>query len=162
MLDISESRVVLLTELWTPRRPLCIRWRKNITLIRFFYCTVYKVFYFTVVVKRKPFWEKKNTCRSKIRVMRIPFLALKILFMEWKKCGGLVFSSRSVEQLLVNIFRRINKQKWAILNFNKTVLHFHTQQGCESGSGSAWIRINLSCWVRNRIGIQEGKNYPQI
>jgi hypothetical protein len=25
------------------------------------------------------------------------------------------------------------------------------------GSGSAWIRINLSCWIR----IQEGKNDPQ-
>jgi hypothetical protein len=30
------------------------------------------------------------------------------------------------------------------------------QQGC--GSGSAWIRINLSCWIR----IQEGINDPQI
>ncbi len=27
------------------------------------------------------------------------------------------------------------------------------------GSGSAWIRINLSCWIRIRI--QEGKNDPQ-
>ncbi len=27
------------------------------------------------------------------------------------------------------------------------------------GSGSAWIRINLSCWIRIRI--QEGKNEPQ-
>ncbi len=34
-------------------------------------------------------------------------------------------------------------------------------QGCGSGSGSwsAWIRINLSCWVR--IQIQEGKKDPQ-
>ncbi len=30
-------------------------------------------------------------------------------------------------------------------------------QGC--GSGSAWIRINLSCWIRIRI--QEGKNDPK-
>jgi hypothetical protein len=30
-------------------------------------------------------------------------------------------------------------------------------QSC--GSGSAWIRINMSCWIRIRI--QEGKNYPQ-
>ncbi len=27
------------------------------------------------------------------------------------------------------------------------------------GSGSAWIRINLNCWIRIRI--QEGKNGPQ-
>jgi hypothetical protein len=26
------------------------------------------------------------------------------------------------------------------------------------GSGSAWIRINLSCWIRIRIRIEEGKN----
>ncbi len=31
------------------------------------------------------------------------------------------------------------------------------RQGC--GSGSAWIRINLSCWIRIRI--QKGKNDPQ-
>ncbi len=31
-------------------------------------------------------------------------------------------------------------------------------QGC--GSGSAWIRISLSCWIR--IWIQEGKNDLQI
>ncbi len=51
------------------------------------------------------------------------------------------------------------------------------QQGFGSGtvSGSAWIRINLSCWIRIRIRIQiadpdpdpgghriqEGKNYPK-
>ena len=29
--------------------------------------------------------------------------------------------------------------------------------GSVSGSGSAWTRINLSCWIR----IQEGKNDPQ-
>ncbi len=32
-------------------------------------------------------------------------------------------------------------------------------QGFGSVSGSAWIRINLSCWIRIRI--QEGKNDPQ-
>jgi hypothetical protein len=37
--------------------------------------------------------------------------------------------------------------------------HFTYRQGCGSGSGSAWIRINLSCWIRIRI--QEGKNDPQ-
>ena len=30
------------------------------------------------------------------------------------------------------------------------------KQGFGSGSGSAWIRVNLSCWIRIRI--QEGKN----
>jgi hypothetical protein len=36
-----------------------------------------------------------------------------------------------------------------------------SDQGCGSvsGSGSAWIRINLSCWIWIRI--QEGKNDPQ-
>jgi hypothetical protein len=31
--------------------------------------------------------------------------------------------------------------------------------GSVSGSGSAWIRINLSCWIRIRI--QEGQNDPK-
>ena len=39
--------------------------------------------------------------------------------------------------------------------------------GSVSGSGSAWIRINLSCWIRIayklriRIRVQEGKNDPK-
>jgi hypothetical protein len=35
---------------------------------------------------------------------------------------------------------------------------FSCVQGC--GSGSAWIHISLSCWIRIRI--QEGKKDPQI
>jgi hypothetical protein len=33
--------------------------------------------------------------------------------------------------------------------------------GKSCGSGSAWIRINLSCWIRIRIRTGEGKNAPQ-
>ncbi len=47
------------------------------------------------------------------------------------------------------------------VNSPKTLQYTIPTQGCGSGSvsgtESAWIRINLSCWIR----IQEGKNYPQ-
>ncbi len=39
--------------------------------------------------------------------------------------------------------------------FTELAMHLQNQG---FGSGSALIRINLSCWIR--IGIQEGKNDP--
>ena len=50
----------------------------------------------------------------------------------------------------------------------KPFLDFYfSNHGCGSVSGSAWIRINLSCWIRIRIQIADadpdpgGQNDPQ-
>ncbi len=36
-----------------------------------------------------------------------------------------------------------------------TVEFYYLDQGFGTGSGSAWIRINLSCWIRIRIQIAD-------
>ncbi len=58
--------------------------------------------------------------------------------------------------LLLNKNRYLTSNHWPIKITEASVL----KQGFGSGSGSAWIRINLSCWIRIRI--QEGKNEYRI
>jgi hypothetical protein len=48
------------------------------------------------------------------------------------------------------------RQKF-VLDWSVPVISVSTRHGFGSVSGSAWIRINLSCWIR----IQVGKNDPQ-
>jgi hypothetical protein len=40
---------------------------------------------------------------------------------------------------------------WDLLQIHITLMS--NRQGCGSVSGSAWIRINLSCWILIRIKI---------
>ncbi len=66
-----------------------------------------------------------------------------------------IYIKKFIGKTLINSTFEDEKCCWRllwILCTNKPLVSCTVNQGC--GSGSAWICINLSCWIRIRISIQ--------
>ncbi len=79
--------------------------------------------------------------------------SVRSVFSLMRAAGSRIWTKKIKFLVLLAMAMQRCSRKW----FN--LIHFDQGFGSGSVSGSAWIRINLSCWIRIRI--QEGKNDPK-